>query len=215
LRVNLHLRQITPAQMEQNRVRTYLDPDAVGPLPRSPLADDSDALAAARTLLRLPDAPTQELSADDVIEVVDPNRRIASLAPVGYDTAFILPRRKLGPYVVGVLAVALCVLVVAAFQGLPSRHDVGARAGSPLPVATTRVVDAPATGPAAAPAPAATVGTLRLDASVEGQRVFVDGVALSATAAIVRCGPHDVAVGSAGRTRSIDVPCGGEVTVFR
>jgi hypothetical protein len=201
--------------MEPNRVRTYLDPDAVGPLPRSALADDSDALAAARTLLRLPEAPTQEISADDVIEVMDPNRRISSLAPTGYDTAFILPRRKLGPYVAGVVALALGLLVVAAFQGLPSRRDVSVRAGAPLPAATTRIVDAPAIQPAFVPAPAATIGTLRLDSSVEGQRVFVDGVALSATAAILRCGPHDVAVGSAGHMRSIDVPCGGEVTVFR
>jgi hypothetical protein len=59
------------------------------------------------------------------------------------------------------------------------------------------------------------VGTLRLDPSVEAQRVFVDGVALSASAALLRCGPHDVAMGSIGRTRTIDVPCGGEVTVFR
>jgi hypothetical protein len=68
---------------------------------------------------------------------------------------------------------------------------------------------------ATAPMPASTVGTLRLDPTVEGQRVFVDGVALSAPAALLRCGPHDVAMGSIGRTRTIDVPCGGEVTVFR
>jgi len=200
--------------MQQNRVRTYLDPDAVGPLPRSALADDSDALAAARTLLRLPDAPTQEISVDDVIEVVDPNRRIASLAPVGYDTAFILPRRKLGRYVVGVLAVALGVLVVAAIEGLPPRRALTATAGTPAPL-TLAAAGPTSLAPASTPAPAPTVGTLRLDDSAEGQRVFVDGVALSATAAIVRCGPHEVAVGSTGRTRSIDVPCGGEVTVFR
>jgi hypothetical protein len=145
--------------------------------------------------------------------VVDPNRRIASLAPVGYDTAFILPRRKLGRYVVGVVAAALAVLVLAAIQGLPATRTVSARTGAPLPA--TVAAAAPASVAAATPAPAPTVGTLRLDESAQGQRVFVDGVALSAAAAIVRCGPHEVAVGSTGRTRSIDVPCGGEVTVFR
>jgi hypothetical protein len=201
--------------MQQNRVRTYLDPDAVGPLPRSALADDSDALAAARTLLRLPDAPTQEISADDVIEVVDPNRRIASLLAVGYDTAIVLPRRKLGPYVAVVVGAALVVLVVAAIESLASTPSASIRPDVPLPVpVAVAQVPSPVAAPSA-PAPAPTIGTLRLDDSAEGQHVFVDGVVLSATAAIVRCGPHEVAVGSTGRTRSIDVPCGGEVTVFR
>jgi hypothetical protein len=216
LHEGLHLRQISrPYPMQQNRVRTYLDPDAVGPLPRSAMADDSDALAAARTLLRLPDAPTQEISVDDVIEVVDPNRRIPSLMPVGYDTAILLPRTHLARYVVGALAVALVILIAAAVQGLSSPPPVAARAVAPLPVS---VVPAVPPGPAAlpsVPAPAPTIGTLRLDDTAEGQRVLLDGVVLSATAAIVRCGPHEVAVGPTGRTRSIDVPCGGEVTVFR
>jgi hypothetical protein len=196
---------------QPNRARTYLDPDAVGPLPRSSLADDSDALSAARTILRLPGTSTVEISAADVIEVVDPNRPIRSLAPVGYDTGIVLPRQRLGWVVVAVVGAALGVLLLAIVQ-------------SPTPSPLRATVAAPAARPAepsspilaaTAPMPASTVGTLRLDPSVEGQRVFVDGVALSAPAALLRCGPHDVAMGSIGRTRTIDVPCGGEVTVFR
>jgi hypothetical protein len=196
---------------QSNRVRTYLDPDAVGPLPRSSLADDSDALAAARTLLRLPGTSTVEISADDVIEVVDPNRPVRSLAPVGYDTAIVLPRQRLGWVVLAVVGLALSILVLAVVQN-PSPPAV--RASAAMPAAKTAEPPSPIVA-ATAPAPASTVGTLRLDPSVEAQRVFVDGVALSASAALLRCGPHDVAMGSIGRTRTIDVPCGGEVTVFR
>ena len=200
---------------QSNRVRTYLDPDAVGPLPRSSLADDSDALSAARTILRVPVAGTStvEISADDVLEVVDPNRPIRSLAPVGYDTALVLPRRKLGWYVVTALGLALVVLLLAAVQGTSRSSDSPARpaAATPAPKAAEPSSPVPAI---ASPTPASTVGTLRLDTTVEGQRVFVDGVALRASAALVQCGPHEVSMG-AGRTRTIDVPCGGEVTVFR
>jgi hypothetical protein len=196
---------------QPNRVRTYLDPDAVGPLPRSSLADDSDALAAARTLLRLPGTSTVEISADDMIEVVDPNRPIRSLAPVGYDTAIVLPRRRLGWVVVAAVGVALGVLLLAVVQGA---SPPPVRAAAATPAARTAEPASPVLA-ATTPTPASTVGTLRLDPSVEAQRVFVDGVALSASAALLRCGPHDVAMGSIGRTRTIDVPCGGEVTVFR
>jgi hypothetical protein len=216
---------------QQNRVRTYLDPDAVGPLPRSSLADDSDELSAARTILREPTGnSTLELRPDDVIEVVDHNNKPTSLAPVGYETVYVLPRRKLGRYVVLSMALSLGVLVFAAVHGIArpesgtqrtrsatSAVAVAAHASDttrPLP-AVVAPLPAPAPSHAAPVAPAATVGTLRIDESVEGQRIFVDGVPLTATAALLRCGPHDVAVGSTGRTRTIDVPCGGEVTVYR
>lgn len=196
---------------QPNRARTYLDPDAVGPLPRSSLADDSDALSAARTILRLPGTSTVEISAADVIEVVDPNRPIRSLAPVGYDTAIVLPRQRLGWVVVAVVGAALGVLLLAVVQSpAPATLRVSAVTPAAKPAEPSTPVLAATT-----PAPASTVGTLRLDPTVEGQRVFVDGVALSAPAALLRCGPHDVAMGSIGRTRTIDVPCGGEVTVFR
>ncbi|HEY3822102.1 MAG TPA: hypothetical protein VGL81_33285 [Polyangiaceae bacterium] len=198
---------------QSNRVRTYLDPDAVGPLPRSSLADDSDALAAARTILRVPGTSTVEISADDVIEVVDPNRPVRSLAPVGFDTAIVLPRRRLGWVVVGAIGLAVGVLLLAVVQS-PAAPPVQASAAVPAARPAEPLPQA-AVATAATPTPASTVGTLRLDSSIEGQRVFVDGVALRAPAALVRCGPHEVAMGSLERVRTIDVPCGGEVTVFR
>jgi hypothetical protein len=201
--------------MQTKPVRTYLDPDAVGPLPRAVIADDSDALAAARTMVRLPESPTQEIRPDDLLEVVDPSGRPSSLAPVGFDTAsLLLPRRQLGRYLMGAVAVAVVILGVALTRGL-SRSD------APVAVAAAAATTPPPTvAPAVSPPPSApavesTVGTLRVDGSLEGQRIYLDGVALTATAAMLRCGPHTFAVGSLARQRIVDVPCGGDLTVFR
>jgi hypothetical protein len=98
-----------------------------------------------------------------------------------------------------------------------------AAASGPAPHSTVlppAPIDAPAT-PAppttASPTPTteATTGTLRIDGSAEGQKVYLDGVVLTASAALLRCGPHVLAVGSLARARIVDVPCGGDLTVFR
>jgi hypothetical protein len=196
-------------------MRTYLDPDAVGPLPRAVLADDSDALALARTVVRLPPSPTQEIQTDDVLEVVDPNRRPSSLAPVGYDASVsFLPRRHLGGYVIGSVAIAGLLLVVALVRSM-STPDAPATRAEVAPTATHAAAIAAIPAPPPLPTAEATVGTLRLDPNLEGQRVYLDGVVLKATAAMLRCGAHTFAVGSPARARVVDVPCGGDITVFR
>jgi hypothetical protein len=208
----------------ETRVRTYLDPDAVGPLPRASIADDSDEMSAARTQLFVPGNNTVEIVAGDVIEVYDPsrpNRRAESVAPVGYETAIVLPRRKLGGYVVAAVGMCVAVLGLAVFESVPrsdGAHAVAAAAPPPGRTFDTRVEPIANAAPPATAAPVvppATVGTLLIDSSVDGHRVFVDGVPLSAPAAMIKCGPHEVAIGSLGRTRTIEVPCGGEVTVYR
>lgn len=217
--------------MQPKPVRTYLDPDAVGPLPRAVIADDSDALAQARTIVRLPDAPTQELRSADVLEVVDPNHRPTSLVPVGFDTgmAFRLPRKHLTKYVAGAMAVASLIGVTALIKGLATAAAPPSAAASAPSASSAASTRSAATGtrpgemsilpvaPAATPNASSevTVGTLRIDGSVEGHKVYVDGVALTAPVAMLQCGKHDLSVGSPSHPRSIDVPCGGEVTVFR
>jgi hypothetical protein len=220
-------------------VRTYLDADAVGPLPRFSHADDSDTLAAQRTIER-PPTMTVELAPEDVLEIFDPKRprNPSSIAPVGYDTVVFLPRRRLGNVVLGVVTAACLVIAAAAVRGFsrpqdskasPAAAAAGATAtGEPSttrdPSAPSRPRDdtgasaswsAPTGAQAAQPKSDARVGTLRVDPQAEGHRVWVDGIVLTAEAALVRCGEHQVRVGSAGRTRTIDVPCGGEITVFR
>jgi hypothetical protein len=46
-----------------------------------------------------------------------------------------------------------------------------------------------------------------------GHRLFIDGNVARGFSAVVRCGAHVVQVGSAGKARSVDVPCGADVYV--
>jgi len=50
-----------------------------------------------------------------------------------------------------------------------------------------------------------------------GHRVFVDGVGIGVAGPplVVHCGRHEVRVGTWGRLRSVEVPCGGQVEVAR
>lgn len=100
----------------------------------------------------------------------------------------------------------------------------------PEPPASAPVVELPAAAPLVRPPPppartdapsAAPVppgkGRLLTEAREEGHRVFVDGRFAGAGGApiLVRCGRRQVRVGSAGRLRTVEVPCGGEVLVHR
>jgi serine/threonine-protein kinase len=74
--------------------------------------------------------------------------------------------------------------------------------------------------PAAAPAPAPTdlppaAGRIKTTGAVAGRRIFVDGKTVGQTpeSVVVKCGSHQIKLGSAGSPHAIDVPCGGEITV--
>ena len=58
-------------------------------------------------------------------------------------------------------------------------------------------------------------GDVKTDTAASGRRVFVDGHVAGQTPETVhvRCGVHTVRVGSSGKEQSVDVPCGGEVSV--
>lgn len=118
-----------------------------------------------------------------------------------------------------------------------SVSDAGANeAGASLEDAETRDVaaqnaDASANEDAARPtdaaAPSADVdaappnphgkrtGEIVAEDAPRGRRVFVDGRAVGETPAIVTapCGSHEVKVGSKGTPQTVDIPCGGRVTV--
>ncbi len=94
-----------------------------------------------------------------------------------------------------------------------------ASAAPPPAAAVASVAASAAPSPSAAPtaAPAtsepADSGELDPPASAEGHRIFVDDkVAGEGTAPIhVHCGAHVIRIGSAGKERKVDVPCGGSV----
>lgn len=87
-------------------------------------------------------------------------------------------------------------------------------APSAVPAPTSSVVTMPAS---ALPAPAipAGKGRVTLPAYARGHRVFVDGVALPTTEGdvLLRCGRRSLRIGSGGKGREIDVPCGGQLVV--
>jgi hypothetical protein len=60
----------------------------------------------------------------------------------------------------------------------------------------------------------AETGTVLLPARASGHRIFVDGRRSKTDGSEplrLRCGRHEVQVGSSGTAEPIDVPCGGEV----
>jgi hypothetical protein len=58
-------------------------------------------------------------------------------------------------------------------------------------------------------------GEIVAEDAPRGRRVFVDGRAVGETPAIVvaPCGTHEVKVGSKGNPQTVDIPCGGRVSV--
>ncbi len=78
-------------------------------------------------------------------------------------------------------------------------------------------VPTPKGDPSAAPnaGPAEGTGLVRTTNCAPGRRIFVDGKTLGQTpqSVTVKCGSRAVKIGSSGRVRTIDVPCGGEITV--
>jgi len=100
---------------------------------------------------------------------------------------------------------------------------------APPPSASVTAEQAAVARPAAAPRPAEpaavvpvpsvapTTGTLLTDPVEVGHRIFVDGRFAGPAGAplTVRCGWHDVRVGSAGSLRHVEVPCGGSWTIAR
>jgi hypothetical protein len=59
------------------------------------------------------------------------------------------------------------------------------------------------------------MGDLKTAEAPSGRRIFVDGKVAAQTPETLhlKCGTHVVKVGSAGKEQSIDVPCGGEISV--
>ena len=56
---------------------------------------------------------------------------------------------------------------------------------------------------------------MKTTGTAPGRRIFVDDKAVGQTpdAVIVKCGLRSVKLGRAGTAQTVDVPCGGEVSV--
>jgi hypothetical protein len=149
---------------------------------------------------------------DDILDL-----SVATIVPVR--------RRQLGKVVVGALAACAVIIIAAGIARIghassePSASaatgEVSAAngaAGMPTtPNATSTVTSSPPAAAATASDPASS-GTVRLSRPTLWGHVWLDGKKLSATSVVVSCGTHQVKVGH-GRKHSIDVPCGGEISI--
>ncbi len=128
-------------------------------------------------------------------------------------------RRRARPRVVAkpvrrsnVVAISVCavlaVALVAAIALVARRpHAAAISVGmNRLPLVEAPALELPAL-------PAATSGAIV--PTVKGHRLYVDGKLLgdSAGAVTVPCGQHTIKLGTAGQTKDIAVPCGGQIAV--
>jgi serine/threonine protein kinase len=91
-------------------------------------------------------------------------------------------------------------------------------AATPTPTATATATPTPTPTSSSNPMPGpstSTSGTIKTNEAIKDRRVWVDGKLVGQTpdSFQVPCGSHEVRVGSAGKAQSVDVPCGGEVSV--
>jgi hypothetical protein len=159
-----------------------------------------------------------------------PSRPLAVSEPIDLP---IQTRSNLG--VVALLLALVAAGAVAGTWALRAHRTPVVPVDPPVAPAALRAsppVDAPKTsqsGGAAAPLVVATsadpeptkvdpppaTGWIKTTGTLPGRRIFVDGKTLGQTPhdVSVPCGTRSVKLGSAGHTQSIDVPCGGEITL--
>lgn len=102
---------------------------------------------------------------------------------------------------------ALAIVAVLGFIAHRSRGPIAMR------MTANAIVETPLELPPIPVATAATMGSIV--PTVKGHRLYLDGklVGDSAGAIAVPCGQHTIKVGTAGVSKSIAVPCGGELAV--
>jgi hypothetical protein len=136
-------------------------------------------------------------------------------------------RRRLGGIVAGAIAGCALILIAAGIARVGhASSSPGPASSPPIPTVTAAATataapldTAPATTSApASPAPAlldlSSAGTVRLARPATPGHVWLDGKKLSSSSALVSCGTHQIKVGR-GRTHSVDVPCGAEISVSK
>jgi hypothetical protein len=149
-----------------------------------------------------------------------------------------MPRRRLGGIVVAAVAGCALILVAAVIARVShasSEPQTTAALAKDIVKDPPQVTDntkapasqadpAPANSPSTATAAAAgapalpdppTTGTLRVERPATPGRVWVDGKKLTSQSALVSCGPHQIRIGIRGRTRTVQVPCDGELVVSK
>jgi hypothetical protein len=187
---------------------------------------------------------TQEIAAGDILEETpieaSPRGEVPSIWPLSFDAVpapeastfkiTVSPKRRLRGVVLGAMCISLSILAVAALSQVPTSPS---SAPATPPALATPSPDRPADNPpTVSPTPAESTpssggsaawvtasqpvasrsGTITLTETAS--RLFIDGKRITATSAIVSCGPHTVRVGWS-KPRQVVVPCGATVLVDR
>jgi hypothetical protein len=127
-----------------------------------------------------------------------------------------IERRRLGGIVIAALAGCALILVAAVIARVGHASSEPQIASPPKDVAKEAPTPAPAvpiTPTAAAVPEIPPTGTLRLERPALPGRVWLDGKKLTSPSVLIRCGTHQIKVGTRGRTRSVQVPCDGELVI--
>jgi serine/threonine protein kinase len=101
----------------------------------------------------------------------------------------------------------------------PDPPSVSAAPPTSASASASATASASASASASAAAPVddvpAGMGRVRTSGAAAGRRIFVDERTVGQTpqSVIVKCGSRAIKLGSAGSTQTVDVPCGGEITV--
>jgi hypothetical protein len=208
-------------------------PDEADALPQFSLESTQE-----RAPLRIADADKtlQQLAADDLELIDEEPSAPPSIMPVALDASDLeddleeeaiedLPRRKLPwrPFAIGAAAVAAVgILFLASSSSGAGGQSTVAAALTALPKLTVELPTPPVVPPPApaivepppAPQPP-TTGTLVAPQWTKGRRVWIDGKPIAGHAPKLEaaCGKHTVRVGAYGKTRKVDIVCGGETKV--
>jgi hypothetical protein len=170
--------------------------------------------------LSFPHPVDPALFADDSSEVFDLTQQ---MRPVRGD-----PRWKIAAFGAAITAAAMLLGVGLARQPVSAatlpvevatpperlgRHAGSTPALSPFESIVAPVTVVPGVAPPPVP-PAPTTGIVTSPKWAKGRRVIVDGkVAGQSPRVEIACGKHTVRIGTAGRLRTVDVPCGGSIAV--
>lgn len=110
--------------------------------------------------------------------------------------------------------IAVCAILAVALLAAISRTTHRTTTPIAMALRAAALIEVPALAmPPVSPAPSPGTGTII--PTVKGHRLYVDGklVGDSAGPRTVECGPHAIKLGSAGLSKTIAVPCGGEISV--
>jgi serine/threonine-protein kinase len=112
-------------------------------------------------------------------------------------------------------AVASTATTASAASSSPSASPSAMASAAPSSTATTATSATSTSATAAGDELPPGMGRIRTAGAAPGRRIFVDERTLGQTpeSVVVKCGARAVKLGSAGSTHTVEVPCGGEITV--